>query len=68
MTISGTFRADESQSAVGDELAGVLGEDHTWTLTMSGVTHYHGKNGGSEFTRYFTGLVAESFELSFSGP
>jgi hypothetical protein len=63
---------------VGDDLAQVYANDydHTWTLTMHGVTYSHGFDSYTTYdewdeylvSNYYTFVRATSFEFEFSGP
>jgi hypothetical protein len=65
LTISSTFRMDGLGGTVGPDLAEVYanGHEHTWTLTLHGISELH---------YYWDGLTtqihATSFDLEFFGP
>lgn len=77
LTITGPFRMDKLDGTVGEDLAGVFarGGDHTWTLTLHGVTWSHHRldykvDAGTcrDYTKLWTQVHAASFDLQFDGP
>lgn len=79
IAISGTFQMLSANGNLSSDLAGVFahGLDHTWTLTLHGVTYEYDYgytewgnpdlDGGYD-ERYVTRAHATSFELEFFGP
>lgn len=79
VAISGTFQMLSADGILSPDLAGVFARrmDHTWTLTMHGVTYDHeyiydewgdAETGIGFEERYFTRVHATSFTLEFFGP
>lgn len=79
VAISGTFQMLSADGTLSPDLAGVFARrmDHTWTLTMYGVTYEHDyiyeewgdpQSGIGFDERYFTRVHPTSFTLEFFGP
>lgn len=79
VTISGTFQMLSAEGILSPDLAGVFARrmDHTWTLTMHGVTYEHDyiyeewgdpQTGIGFDERYITRVHPTAFTLEFFGP
>lgn len=77
LSISGTFGMDSLGGTVGADLAQVYanGHDHTWTLTLYGVSYSHFHSGGYIDAGYYdydetyaTYVHATSLDFEFFGP
>jgi len=79
VSISGTFQMLSANGILSPDLAGVFARrmDHTWTLTMYGVTYEHdylydewgdAETGIGYDERFFTRVHPTSFTLEFFGP
>jgi len=70
VTVTGTFHMDELQGTVGDDLAAVFanGDEHTWTVTLHGVSYSHFGTDSDLWSGRITNVYATSFDFAFSGP
>jgi hypothetical protein len=70
LSISGTFRMYSLNGTVGADLAQVYanGYDHTWTLTLHGVSYSHDYGFWESGEVYNTRVHATSFTFEFFGP